>query len=548
MVIRERNILRYTKTFLIFGILSLMVLAGCGPLLTKEQPKPVVQQGGEIVYASIYEPNTLNPIISDLVATHEVGQLIFSGLLVMNDKGEWEPDLAESVPTLQNGGISADGRTVTYKLKKGITWHDGQAFTAADVKFTWQLIMNRKTNAVSREGYEQIIAVDTPDPNTVVVRFKEYYLPYLTLFSTILPQHLLANVDDLTKSNFNREPVGTGPFKVKEWMIADSITLIANTNYYRGKPVLDKIHYKFIPDYNILLSQIKAGEIDIVSNVPFAQIDSLRGIQEANIVISPGTLWEHMELNLDSELFKDIKVRQALAAALDRQLIVEGALKNTAIPIAADQHPLSWAYDSNLTVLTRNVEQARSLLQEAGWQIGSDGIYVKNGRKLSFTLTTTDKNKTRELIGSVIAQEARDAGIEVIVKPVSVTSFFNEVLRLRRFDAALFSVVVGADPDNYNMWNSKMIPDAKNNYSGQNYSGWRNAEVDRLTEVAVKAVSLEERKQAYIQIQEFMQEEDPVIPLCFLGQINVVKKNIANFKPNPLHKSLWNAWQWGMVK
>lgn len=169
----------------------IILISGCS---TKELPIPKgkeMKQGGQIVYGSMQEPNTLNPLLSDLLATAEVGSLIFSGLVVSNEKGEWIPDLASEVPTLQNGGVSQDGLTVRYKLRSGVSWHDGKAFTAEDVKFTWQIIMNSKVNIVSREGYNKILSIETPDNYTVIVNFKENYAPYLSLFATILPKHIL---------------------------------------------------------------------------------------------------------------------------------------------------------------------------------------------------------------------------------------------------------------------------------------------------------------------------------------------------------------------
>ena len=199
--------------------------------------KPTMKQmepGGQLTYGSLQEPSTLNPLQSDLLATAEVGSLIFSGLVVANDKGEWIPDLAVDVPTRQNGGVSPDGLTVTYRLRPGVTWHDGMPFTSADVKFTWETIMNQNFRDANRNGYDKISGVDTPDDTTVIIHFREYYAPYLTLFPTIIPKHILDKEGDINKAAFNRAPIGTGPFKFKEWRIADSILLEANPNYFRG--------------------------------------------------------------------------------------------------------------------------------------------------------------------------------------------------------------------------------------------------------------------------------------------------------------------------
>lgn len=532
-----------------FLIVALLLGAGCSnsKINPKDDSKKQIQAGGQLIYGSLQEPNTLNPLLSDLLATSEVGSLIFSGLVKTNDKGEWGSDLALEVPTVQNGGVSADGLTVTYKLRSGVTWHDGIAFTAEDVKFTWQFIMNKKANVVSRDGYDRIASIDTSNPNTVVIKFKQPYAPYLTLFSTILPKHILQGVDDPNKAAFNRAPVGTGPFRFKEWRIAEAITVEANSAYYQGKPKLDGITYKIIPDSGLILTQLKAGEVDVASSIALTQIDQVKALNGVKTIVTPNMIWEHMDFNLDNELFKDVRVRQAIALALDRQAIIDSLLKNAASPALADQSPLSWAYNPTLKAPARDVEAAKNLLVQAGWQPGPDGIYVKDGRKLSFSLATTSGNKVREGVGQAIAQQLKELGVDVQMRFLEVPVFFGDVLKNRRFDAALYAWVAGVDPDNLSLWNSKRIPSAANGNEGQNYPGWRNAEVDALTEQGVRTVDLNSRKQVYYRIEDLIIQEVPVIPLYFRANIDAVRDRVANYRPNPTPAgNLWNAWEWGL--
>lgn len=536
-------------------ILSLLLilssfLSACGnknqlPLSVKQEVKP----GGELVYGSQYEPNTLNPLLSDFIATHELGRLIFSGLVMTDDKGQWMPDLASEVPTLENGGVSADGKTVTYKLRRNITWHDGTPFTSEDVKFTYQLIASRRVQTVSQEGYKQIASVSTPDAYTVVVSFKQLYAPYLTLFPIILPKHILGNIQDINNAGFNRAPIGTGPFKFKEWRIGDSIILEANTSYYLGKPNLNSIVFKIIPDPNTIITQIKAGQIHIAGGIPLTQLEQVKSLANAKSYITPNTIWEHLDFNLDRELFKDERIRKAIMLAIDRQAIVDTTLKHAAVPAATDQPPVSWALNAQLKPYTRDVKTARALLEQAGYKNGPDGYYVKNGQKLTFTIATTKDNKTREAVAQNIVQQLKEVGILVEIRLVDAPVFFGETLKYRNFDTALYSWVSGADPDNSMLWNSKFIPSASNGYSGNNYSGLRNAEVDKLTQEAIMTVDLEKRKNLYYRLQELLAEICPVVPLYYRANIDVAANNVANFKPNPtLSGNLWNAWQWGFTK
>jgi peptide/nickel transport system substrate-binding protein len=527
----------------------LLASIGCGRKEEADKQSSKVVPGGQLIYGSLQEPNTLNPLLSDLLSTAEVGSLIFSGLVMTNDKGEWTPDLAAEVPTLQNGGVSPDGLTVTYRLRSGVSWHDGVPFSSADVKFTWQLIMNSKVNIVSRDGYDRIKAIDTPDANTVIVRFKEHYAPYLTLFSVILPKHALENAGDINKASFNRAPIGTGPFKFQEWRVAEAIVLQANPNYFRGKPNLDSIVYKVIPDASIMLNQLKAGEVDVVSNIGAAQLDQVKAIGGVRTIVTPNMIWEHLDFNIDDELFQDVQVRQAIALAIDRQAIINATLRGVASPAVGDQSPISWAYNPVLKAPVRDVNGARQLLVKAGWQPGPDGIYTKNGRKLSFSLATTNGNKVRENVAHAIAAQLKEAGIEVQVRPIEATAFFADVLKTRRFETAMYAWVAGLDPDNSSLWNSKNIPGPNNGYQGQNYPGWRNPEVDALTQKAGQAIDLETRRQAYFRIQELITQEYPIIPLYFRSNIDAVRDTVVNYKPNPTPSgNMWNAWEWGLTK
>ncbi|MDR3561726.1 MAG: peptide ABC transporter substrate-binding protein [Negativicutes bacterium] len=543
--------MRYGKWGLVLLLATALLLnLGCGRKDTAEtQPAKKAAAGGQLIYGSLQEPDTLNPLLSDLLATSEVGSLIFSGLVQLNDKGEWLADLASEVPSRLNGGVSPDGLTVTYKLRPGVTWHDGAAFSSADVKFTWETIMNRKVNVIVRDGYDKIAAVDTPDANTVVIRFREYYAPYLSLFSVILPKHSLETAGDLNKAPFNRTPVGTGPFKIKEWRIADAIVLEANPAYFRGRPNLDGIIYKILPDSSIMLSQLKAGEVDVVSNIAFSLFEQVKGVNGVRALVTPNMIWEHLDFNLDNALFQDMRVRKAIALGIDKQAIVNNVLKGVASPAAGDQSPISWAYNPVTKAQPRDVNAARELLTQAGWQLGTDGIFAKNGRRLSFSLATTVGNKTRETVAQTIAQQLKEIGIAVDVRLIDAPIFFGDVLKARRFEAAMYAWVAGADPDDINLWHSKNIPAQGNGYTGQNYPGWRNTEVDRLTEQGGRLTDLEARKQAYLRIQELITAEVPVIPLYFRSNIDAVKDTVVNYRPNPSQSgNLWNAWEWGLTQ
>ena len=238
-----KKYLTWLGVFLLGMVLA--VLSGCSAKPDKvetERQQPTV--GGKLNIGSAVEPDTWNPVLSELAASQEIGRLIFSGLLLQNDKGEWMPDLAMEVPTATNGGVSADGLTITYRLNSSAKWHDGQRVTSRDVKFTYEYIMRSRTRLPWRDGYDKIRSVETPDDATVVIRYIEPYGLYLHLFSCVLPAHKANELSDTANLNYNRMPVGSGPFILKEWRRGDALVFVANSNYHRGRPMPDSITYK----------------------------------------------------------------------------------------------------------------------------------------------------------------------------------------------------------------------------------------------------------------------------------------------------------------
>jgi peptide/nickel transport system substrate-binding protein len=297
-----------------------------------------------------------------------------------------------------------------------------------------------------------------------------------------------------------------------------------------------------------LLGRIKDGDMDIVGNLSLDLVEQVKGIPGVIIVFTPGFLWEHIDFNLDDPLFTDVNVRRAIALGIDRQTMVGTALKGAGVLANGDQSPLSWAYNPQVKTFSRDTNGAKALLLQTGWAQGADGIFAKNGKRLSFSLTTTGGNKVREITAQMVVQQMKDIGVEVDVRFVDSGAFVGEVLSPRRFQAAMYSWVLGFDPDDTSFWNSKSIPSASNGYIGQNYPGWRNTEVDNATTQGQRLVESKDRAYYYFRIQELLASEVPVVPLYIRSTISVVKDNVVNFKPNPgQNGNLWNVWEWGLL-
>ncbi|MHC1759052.1 MAG: peptide ABC transporter substrate-binding protein [Negativicutes bacterium] len=531
----------------ILMILIMGLFAGCSKKSEKtDRGSDSPAASGKINVGSAVEPETWNPLLNEQMSVQEVGRLLFSGLLLQNEKGEWIPDLAAEVPTLANGGLSSDGLTVTYRLKPNLKWQDGQTLSARDVQFTLEFIQRNQNRISWREGYGKIQSIGIPDESTVVVRLSEPYPYVYHLFPFVLPRHKAAELADVRTQNFNRLPVGSGPYILKAWRRGDAMVFEANPGYHRGRPLLESITYRIVTDRQIVLSQLKIGEVDIVNNIGFDQLDQLRTVTGVNAFITQGTVWEHLDFNLDNPLFVDVRVRQAVALSINRPELIEKTLKNAAFPAYTDIHPLSWAYLPLSVPPVRNLAQARELLAAAGWKPGYDGIMVRESKRLAFSITVPIGEKPREAAAEAIALQLREAGMDVRVQRVDSRAFFGDLLPGRRFDAALFAWVNSTEPDNYDLWHSRRIPMPGNRSAGKNYAGWKSPDVDSLLESSRRMGELEFRRDVMRRLQEKLLSEVPVIPLYYRAEIAAAKRSIANYKPNPFSGNFWNVWEWGL--
>ncbi|HEY9722291.1 MAG TPA: peptide ABC transporter substrate-binding protein, partial [Oscillatoriaceae cyanobacterium] len=390
-----------------------LVLSGCAA-------DRVTNNGDMIVFSEQQEPDALNPIISDMLATVDATSPILEGLATVDDKLNYVPVLATTVPTVENGLVKIEGKqmVVTWPLRHGVLWQDGKPFTSADVKFTYDVIMAPDVKVITRDGYDKITKVETPDPYTVRVTFKQVYATYPLLFGTILPQHLLwkdlrdSKGDLINKDPFNRHPIGTGPFKFKEWVSGDHITMTRFNRYWRGKPKVSALEMRIVPDENAAFTLLKSGDIDIYQSAAIAQYNALRKLKHVTINPQPALMWELISFDLKKPILQDLRVRQAIAYAINKPQISDKIYQGL-FPVAySDQSPLSWAYNKKLeSMYAYNPDKARQLLDAAGWKAGYDGIRVKDGKRLSIRISTTTGRKPRELTEQVLRYYLKQVGI-----------------------------------------------------------------------------------------------------------------------------------------
>ncbi|MFN7975713.1 MAG: peptide ABC transporter substrate-binding protein [Acidobacteriota bacterium] len=497
------------------------------------------------------EPNTLQPILSDMAATTHVCNLIHGYFVRIDNEMNLVPDLIEELPTLQNGGISADYLTYTYHLRKDATFQDGSPVTSEDVSFTHALIMNPKVNAYSRDIYDKVKSIDTPDEHTVVFHLTEVFAPFNLIFNEfpILPKHLLAdkNNEQFNTDPYNRNPVGAGPYKVKNWVSGSHIELTAYENYFRGKPKIDEIDVKFIPEEQVLMVQMQTQELDYYDNANTSQYDELKKIPGLAVYTTPANTYEHIDFQCRKPELADKRIRQAVGYAIDRNQISQKVYRGLWKPAYSNQSPLSWAYNKdNESVLVYDPERAKTLLDEAGWKdTDGDGIRDKGGKRLELVMSTTVGRPLRERTEQVVQEQLKQVGIALSIKNYNATLFFGTVeekgiLKTGDYDLGLFAWLAGVDPDDYTIWGGDQFPPV-----GQNSTFWKNDRATELLKQGRGVVDRDKRVPLYREIQKIIADDMPMVPLLYWVNIDPVTDRLRNFKPNPTRQgNTWNAWEW----
>lgn len=528
---------------------------------------PGVARGGTAIVAIWQEPATLAPHYANQTVTDIVDYGVIEGLVQTSDAGEYVPTLAASLPTVNNGGVAVKGdkMDVKWELRKGLKWSDGDPVTSADIKYTWEIWMkDPKVN--TRTGYDQIESIDTPDELTAIVHYKAIYGPYPVNFGGLMPKHLLEKEADISKTEYVRKPMGTGPFKVTEFKAGDSITLEKNPNYRFApdKPYLDKIIFRSVPSVQVAMAQLKAGDVHAVWNLTADQAVDLEKVSGIANQTVPGPTVERIELNtaLNKEgtdpnskhpVLSDIEVRKAMLYATPKQQIIDklffGKAKPGTSPVsqgwAAYKEPQE-GYDP---------KKANDTLDKAGWAKGTDGIRSKGGVRASLTYTTTTGDATREKVQQVLIDEWKNVGIEVRIQnqPSSVllsgSCTSKDPRKLGTFDLIQFASAPGIDPHATvsQRYHSKNIPTLAN-CAGQNYTRVKNADMDKAIDEAGSTLDQEKRKAAYRTALKILNDQYVIIWLYDRADIDARLDALGGWEPNAWQRFTWNVQNWTLAK
>jgi peptide/nickel transport system substrate-binding protein len=546
-----------------------LLIAACAPA-TPAAPSPSAQptakQGGTARITFFQEPDNLNPLYGGgLRVTNTVLQAVFNGLWVSDEKGDFQPDLAAEVPTVQNGGVSPDGKTITVKLRRDVKWADGKPFTADDVKFTFDVIMSPKTT-LSKTTYRSIATFTVKDQYTIEWKMADVFPAYLTLFSYpsgIIPKHHLEAVplEDLGKHEFSRKPFGTGPFRVTEWQAASHIALDANPNYWKGKPKLDKVIFRITPDKNTAIAQLRANESDVVLDLAESDAPEIEKITGWKILSVAGLTSDRLFLNLAEPgvadgskphpILADKKVRQALEVGINKQELVDVVLFGKT-KVASSEYPVGWAAP-NIAPSKYDQDAAKRLLDEAGWKPGADGIREKSGRKLSLTSSGVTGNKLRDDVAALIQAGWKKIGVDLQIKNVAAATLVGEwaangIVQRGNFDIAFYGTSPSIDPRSVSVrFHSDQIPrDEPGKTGGSNNMRYKNPEVDKLADEADRTLDQEKRKANYIKIMNIAAEDLPIIYLYYRANIEAQSDRLVGLKSHATRWITWNIHEWGL--
>ena len=519
---QDQRLLRiFAVMFILLFLITALLFAPAGAADPRQRT---------LVFGAESEFEKINPVLNE---SHEtpVDPMIFTGLTRFDENNQPVADLATE------WSVSPDGKTYTFKLRKDVKWHDGKPFTAEDAKFTIDSILDPKTNSLVKSQFDEVNRVEVVDSYAVRIILKNPYPPILDSLTTgMVPKHLLSG-KDLNTSEFNSHPVGTGPFKYNEWRKGEYFVMKANTDYYRGKPKLDTVIFKFVPDMNVRAVQLETAELDVALLEP-QYLPRLEKSQKVKAYIVPTADYRVMMYNFRNPLWQDVRVRKALNYAVKRDQILQGLLMGHG-KIAYGPLQYSWANEENVERFTYNPEKARTMLAEAGWKAGSDGILAKDGQRFSFRLTTFANDPLRVAIANALSTDFKEIGVEAIPDPKPRGTF-----KWPEVDAFVLGWGSPFDPDDhtYKLFHSSQIKD------GWNLGAYQDPMVDQLLDQARTTSDLGERKKYYSLFQKRLADNPPYDFLVYLDAVWVVNKDVTGIRTRALghHGAgfLWNIEEW----
>lgn len=506
------------------------------------------QDYGDIyIEASLGDASYLNPLLATDSASGAINSLVYNGLV------KYDKDLNLVGDLASKWEIKNNGKEIIFFLRKNVFWHDGKEFTSEDVRYTYEKLIDPNIKTPYSSDFTLIEKCEIIDKYTVKFIYKKPFVPALESWGIgIIPKHIFdTDKYDFHKNPANRSPIGTGPYKFYKWVTDEKIELIANENYFEGRPYISKYVFKVVPDQSVQFLELLNESIDSMGLTP----DQFYGYDEFfksyNKFSYPSFSYTYFGFNLINPLFSDKKVRQAIAHAINKQEIIEGVLLGKGKPATGPFPPQSWAYNEDVKDFEYNPQKAKQLLKDAGWffddkeKILKKLVKTNNGDKLinfKFNLVTNQGNKSRQLIAEIIQKQLKDIGIDVEILVLEWSIFINNYILPRKFEAVILGWSLSRDPDQFSIWHS-----SQRNPGQYNFVNYVNYEVDNLLELGRIEFNFEKRKQIYKQIHKKIHEDVPYIFLYYPESMPVVHKRIKNVELTKAGIG-WNFIKWFVPK
>jgi peptide/nickel transport system substrate-binding protein len=525
-----------------------MLIGGCSQS-TKAPHTP--RAPGSVRFDLAADPANLNPLFLHQDAAsveQQVARLAFEPFIDLDAHGHMVPALLSRIPTVANGDLSSDGRTITYRLRPQVRWNDGVAVTADDVLWTLQAILDPKNPVPSHEGYDLIDRAYAKDAHTVVFHLKHGWAPAVTTFFSygfrpqfVLPKHVLQAQGVLAQAPFNAAPtVGDGPFSFVSWHRGESLLYQANMRYWRGAPKIARLDIRVIPDPQTNLVMLRSGALDWNLIAPVQQA-TLVSAHDVAFIAVPTAVVAGLVLNLSHPPLDDVRVRRALAMSIDRAAISRKITLGRYPVTNVIQPQFSWAYDPSVKEPSYDPSSADSLLDAAGWRRGADRMRQKAGKALSVVYVQFPESMTGVRVATAVQAELKARGIAVEVKSVSNAQLFlpssrGGTLASGQFDLAYVPFTMGSDPDDSSVLMCR---------GASNYMRYCNAQVDALERQALTAASQQQRKALYSKIAAIVAGDVPIIYLFNADYIYAYRKQLSGFQPNAFLPT-WNAADWSL--
>lgn len=529
---------------------------------------PVVAASSKLTNAELkigisQEFENFNPLIANMLATTYMQRMINRTLVVINADGKWVVQLAKSIPSIENGGakvITQGGKKkiqAVWEINELAVWGDGKPVICDDFDFAIKVAASPNVGIAEKEVYTQVEKIDVDPKNAKKCTFtydKEKWDFYQLGTLYPLPKHIEEAVfkkfgglkEGYEKNSmYTKEPTNlglyNGPYVLSEIQLGDHVTFIPNDKFYGEKAKIKKIIVKLIPNTGTLEANLRSGTIDLISSLGLALDQALafdKKVKSENlgyqVLFQPSAVYEHIDLNLDNPILKDVRVRKALSFSINREELVNSLFEGKQSPALHSVTPKDpWYTDDpkKITIYKYSPREAEKLLDEAGWKMGTDGIRAKDGKKLSFTLMTTAGNKTRELVQVYLQNKWKQVGIDVSSKNEPARVFFGETTKKRKFDSmALFAWVSSPENSPKSTFHTKNIPSAKNGFSGQNQMGWSNKKVDTLLEKLDLEFKHEKRVELVHEILKYYTDEVPVLPLYYRSDVAVIPNQMKGYR------------------